>query len=89
MADPRKEMVRWFGDEDPDYLCSFCGERIKASEEEQPDLLEDDSAPIRVWKQREGLPTLEARFHHRCFNQCLELGIFAFHEQPPGGNTAA
>lgn len=93
MADPRKQMVRWFGDDDPDYLCSFCGERLEEPDEgEGPIQLElDGPGPaIRVWKEVENPKrTLEARFHQVCFNQCLELGIFAFRDQPPGGKPAA
>ncbi len=72
--------LRWFKHSpdagEPDCICSYCGERIEESPEEEDDLPNDyEGEPIRMWTN-DGKPgSLEARFHPRCFNECLELGI--------------
>ncbi len=73
--------VQWFNDSpeagDPACICSFCGHRIEEPDEENEDLLEDDyeGEPIRMWDKGGAKGCLEARFHLRCFNACLELGL--------------
>lgn len=73
--------IRWFTDSpyagEPECICSYCGERIEASDAELEDLsLEDEDAgePIRMWNQS-AKPTLEARFHVSCFRAALERGL--------------
>lgn len=75
--------IRWFDDSpdagEPDCVCSYCGERM---EERNPELAEWEDDPsadpsgIRMWKNGpKGENSLEARFHDRCFNECIELGL--------------
>jgi hypothetical protein len=81
--------IRWFRDSpqagDPDCLCSWCKERI---EERDPELDEfegdqDAGEPIRMWRPVGwGKVMEEARFHDRCFNECIKLGLVAL--QPKG-----
>lgn len=90
-------MVRYFTADDPDYLCSFCGERIEEPDiqpdEWDPEQLDLFAAPtMRCF--REAVPgdrtrLLEARFHQRCFIECLHLGIFEFRAKHPESRKAA
>lgn len=72
--------LRWFVDSpaagEPGCLCSYCGERIEATPEGQQELEEvnaDEGEPIRMWSG-----SLEMRFHARCLNDCLSLGLLDF-----------
>lgn len=56
-----------------DCICSWCQERIEA-ESDEPD---EDTGAVRLWKKIDGV-THEARFHPRCFNECIELGLITF-----------
>ena len=67
----------WFK-ESPDAghplcLCSWCGHEIAAADE-FPD--EDDQGiAVRMWNGRNE----EARFHHACFEQVIDLGVIEIH----------
>lgn len=72
--------LRWFSDSpdagDPRCLCSYCGERIEARPEDlevwEEEVNADEGEPVRLWNTASNL---EARFHARCFDDCLQLGL--------------
>jgi hypothetical protein len=72
--------LHWFT-ESPDEghplcLCSWCGHRIEAIENESEDDPEHEIA-VRMWNGK----NQEARFHHACFEQVLNLGVLAIINQ--------
>lgn len=73
------KILRWFDDSpdagSPACICSYCGERIEASEFEFEEVNSDEGEPIRLWTNGGKDPCQEARFHPNCFAACLELGI--------------
>lgn len=67
--------LRWFSDSpeagNPSCLCSYCGERIEARPEgEDWETDCEEGEPIRMFSKN-----LELRFHPRCLNDCISLGI--------------
>lgn len=76
MRDARQ--IRWFTESpdegDPSCACSWCGERIeeRPEGEDEPDD-PDAHGGIRLWDSQ----NREARFHDRCFNEVLELGLIS------------
>lgn len=76
------QKLRWFTDSpdagDPRCSCSYCGERIEARPEGEDDFLEvnaDEGEPVRMWVTGKNL---ELRFHPKCLEACLELGLLEY-----------
>lgn len=84
--------IRWFSDSpdagDPHCVCSYCGERIEESPEGEEDreLNADEGEPVRMWTNGGKAPCLEARFHAKCLEACLELGLLTMEK---GGSHGA
>jgi hypothetical protein len=62
----------------PDCLCSYCSERIEASDDagsyDRATNTFQSSAVIRIWPVFDGV-TREVRFHPQCFAECQQLGL--------------
>ena len=62
----------------PDCLCSYCSERIEASDDagsyDRAANTFQSSAVIRIWPKIEGV-TREVRLHPQCFTECQQLGL--------------
>lgn len=76
MSRESAKTLAWFNDSpdagDPRCICSYCSERIEQQAEGEDDFLNDyEGEPIRMWDGANG----EMRFHQRCFNECLSLGL--------------
>lgn len=77
------QVIRWFADSpnagSPACICSYCGNRIEARAEggefEFEELNADEGEPIRLWTNGGNPPCKEARFHPRCLEACLDLGL--------------